>query len=132
MEKCWKLHGYPPNNRPSNTWKRPLNSNAHATIVDQGNTEITDFQPDSSSNKSLMHNLTPNQFQKLLNLINDDNPSAIPETEHTSLSSAHLAGTTCLLSQSNIQWLLDSGASDHMCFNHQFLILMFCWIEINT
>ena len=63
------------------------------------------------------------QYNHLLSLLNNQQPStplsssitaheADPETSH-----AKMAGKQCFISYLNTHWLLDSGASDHICNN---------------
>lgn len=115
MDRCWKIHGYPSNNMP-NTWKRNEAGSSRAHVA-----QLID-DPESPINLPAQHlptHLTPSQYQQLLDLIqkgdnstNHSTSSAVAETRNVAL----LAGKLCLLAHDNAsKWIIDSGASDHMC-----------------
>lgn len=115
IERCWKVHGYPPGFKP-NTWRRNSGGpGGHANLAQDGKLEQNSFKTtleDKLNNTSL----TTSQYQKLLQIMEQDDP----ESDHlahqpSSDSTALVAGTFCLFSQTHVGWIVDSGASDHMC-----------------
>lgn len=101
MDRCFKLHGYPNKNRSSH--KR------FATLAD------SDL---SAKNEVENTGLSLKQFNHLCTLLGKQEPSQ--ENTHMEVldspSAANIAGTFLLSSFfSKDTWIIDSGASDHMC-----------------
>lgn len=65
-------------------------------------------------NSLLILNLTKAQYHRLMILMKQDEEThaSIP---NTTISSALMAGIYCLLSNHYIGWIIDSGASYHIC-----------------
>lgn len=101
------MHGYPPTFK-QNTWKRnptqPKNAHAVQTNTDEKDDDMVTAKMSSTQYKQLMDFL---------------NKQTAPDSHD---SAAYLAGTTCLLVHKSSYWILDSGASDHICHD----INMFC------
>lgn len=103
VDKCWKIHGYPSSFK--NSWKKNdvgtsmVNNISHDNIVQENNTEPR---------------LTQEQYNQLMSLLSRQQTAT--EKEPTP-STTSFAGKTCLLSKSFSPWILDSGASDHICFD---------------
>lgn len=57
--------------------------------------------------------ITVEQYNKLMSLLNAQKMTE--NAGETSKSRAMMAGNFCLLSSHNSKWLLDSGATDHIC-----------------
>lgn len=109
MERCWKIHGYPPNYKP-NTWKKE-NTAIKANIIQTQN-EPRHIEP----------KLTQEQYNKLMCFLNTQSDQEANK-DHSMAASAHIEGKFCLNFVRTTKWILDSGASDHICcdltlFNH--------------
>lgn len=104
MEKCWKLHGYPSRFK-NNTWKKEEDMTTKANNA----TAETSVQ----GSKSAEARLTQEQYTLLMNLLNKQSSiSDVQEVSHTS-NSAQLTGNNL---SNKSDWVIDSGATDHMCF----------------
>lgn len=105
IQRCYKLHGYPQNMK--NDRKFAAANSAQCDKEDQ-------------SNDSTLMSFTPTQYQQLLQLLGKEKNEDI-NLDHTSNSrSDHVAGTFCLLSAVGSNWIVDSGATDHMCHDLSF------------
>ena len=99
-DKCWKLVGYPPNFK-RNTWKR-----------DKSNAKATTSQQNTSEEETVTAVFTLTQYQQILEMLNKHgNNKAI----NTYANSSHLTCMFCLTTLKDYEWIIDSGASDHMC-----------------
>ncbi|CAO2832491.1 unnamed protein product [Amaranthus hypochondriacus] len=105
IDKFWKIHGYPSNFKP-NSWKRndAVMSRANNTSLET-NVQETVAEP----------KLTQEQYNQLLSLISKR--QAQLDNKDSTSTSTHFAGNSCLKSQCFNSWILDSGASDHICFD---------------
>ncbi|XP_021854211.2 uncharacterized protein [Spinacia oleracea] len=131
-ERCFKLHGFP----PGFTGFKSDRKTAAVAYTDEGYTdeEMGEYQqqqsfypPERDHSQSQMQPqpgfLTAEQCSQLLSLLNKQQNDKMcpPETQNEEGEpSAHalMAGNNfCLLTCSQSNWLLDSGASDHMCGN---------------
>ncbi|WOH06718.1 hypothetical protein DCAR_0626146 [Daucus carota subsp. sativus] len=97
-QRCYKLHGYPANFRTD----RDKRMAANATH----NTDISDTESSCSSQQS--EGFTATQYQQLLQLLGKENSSV------DGSKAANVAGNICLASVTH-SWIVDSGATDHMC-----------------
>lgn len=96
MERCWKIHGYPPNYRP-NTWKNDgATAKANAIQTQNGSRHI---EP----------KLTQEQYNKLMCFLNTQ-PDQENNKEHSIAALAHLEGLFCLNFARPTKWILESGA----------------------
>lgn len=102
MDKCWKIHGYPSNVK-SNTWRKDegTGSKANAAITEE-NTHVQEKNVDTK--------LTPEQYNQLMALLSKNSSG------NTTPNSAHFAGKHCLYANKKSTWIIDSGASDHICY----------------
>ena len=94
IQRCYKLHGYPPH----------FKDKKFAANVQSENTE-----EDNSVSANL--GLTSTQYAQLLQLLGKEQSD-----NSTDSKAAHVAGKLCLLSASH-SWIMDSGATDHMCYD---------------
>ncbi|KAL2900141.1 Retrovirus-related Pol polyprotein from transposon RE1 [Bienertia sinuspersici] len=101
--RCYKLNGYP--NKVRKGKNVAALSQSHESI--ESNAESSTPSPA----------FTPDQYQKLLSLINQSQPNDITSSDKT----AFVAGKLCLLSTLNSAWILDSGATDHICHDLSYL-----------
>ena len=100
VERCFKIHGYTPN------FKFKDKKVTVAATLNQS-VSNTDHSTDSSPPISMA------QYQQLMALLNKPNSTTAAETQ----DHAMLAGKLCLLANNPSQngWLIDSGATDHIC-----------------
>nr|XP_017225299.1 PREDICTED: uncharacterized protein LOC108201523 [Daucus carota subsp. sativus] len=101
IQRCYKLHGYPANFKTDGT-KRMAANLSQTDTLDQ---ESSILAADNSA-------FTPAQMQQLMQLLGKETDSSSTESQ---LKSAFVAGKMCLLSSSGTSWIIDSGATDHMC-----------------
>ena len=106
IDRCFKLHGYPNKNKG----KKIVGTVLHANISD--------------NNVGKNSGLTNEQFSNILSFLQKQHSkqdSHIDESSDVECT-ANLAGKSFLVSGRNaIQWIVDSGATDHMCGNiHYF------------
>ena len=107
-EKCWKIVGYPANHK-AKTWRRENNKN---------NTYANTTSTQEESEGYINAKFTKDQYQQILEMLNKDDP----KTSTTHANTTQLTGTLCLTTYSMNVWIIDSGASDHMCHDiHQFV-----------
>lgn len=55
---------------------------------------------------------TPAQYQQLLDLLSKQENN---KASNIYANSSHLTGMFCLVALKNNEWIVNSGASDHMC-----------------
>ena len=115
VERCYKIHGYPNANKPGGKPKPHRGAHSAWTEAEQ--------EEESTAVPSLP-GLNPEQsrqlYQFLSNLTGSGNSRL--EGEEASASVAYMAGITqvlntthCLCALGSDVWILDSGASEHMC-----------------
>uniref|UniRef100_A0A803LZV8 Retrotransposon Copia-like N-terminal domain-containing protein n=1 Tax=Chenopodium quinoa TaxID=63459 RepID=A0A803LZV8_CHEQI len=95
MEKCFKLNGYPLNFAKGKGKRVAAVAHADDEEEDTGDC-VTQISQD--------------QFSSILKALQSQN------AENPAESQAHVA-STCLLTCSNAKWIVDSGATDHICSN---------------
>ncbi|XP_056692153.1 uncharacterized protein [Spinacia oleracea] len=124
-ERCFKLHGFPPGFTGFKSDKRV----AGAAYTDEGYTDedLMEYQQQHYTTAEKEHSqtqpgfLTAEQCTQLLSLLNKQQNDKTSAAEHQNeegdtAGHAFMAGNTyCFLTYSKSSWLLDSGASDHMC-----------------
>ncbi|XP_074328421.1 uncharacterized protein LOC141666331 [Apium graveolens] len=96
MQRCYKLHGYPPNGR---------NDKRQAAVVQISDEEPHKDPPDNVS-------FTAAQYQQILKLIGK---VKFLDDDSDGRKSANMAGKFCFVSSSGTKWIVDSGATDRMC-----------------
>ncbi|XP_039015379.1 uncharacterized protein LOC120145673 [Hibiscus syriacus] len=91
---CYRLIGFPPD------FKFNKKKGSQASMVAHSDREVVSPSPPV---------FTSEQYHQLLGLLNQ------ASTQNSSpYSSMNLAGTFCSLSHDSIEWILDSGATDHI------------------
>lgn len=77
-------------------------------------TDVVSTSLDTSS-----FGLTPDQFANLLSHLGkqDNHPDSLHDDQLPHDSSVNLAGNCLISAASNSFWIVDSGATDHMCNN---------------
>lgn len=108
IDRCFKIHGFPPGFK-QNRYKK-------VAAVSQSTSEgaVTDSADIINSNASV-NSISVEQYNHLVELPNNQKIQS-SNVNAASESHAALAGKTCLLTASfNSIWLLDSGATDHIC-----------------
>lgn len=98
-DRCWKIIGYPPNFK-GNTWKRG-NDKFSANLAQEASTK----------DGMVTAKLTSTQYQHLLEFLNKQTNSG----NNTHANTSQLTSTYCFSSLKMHDWIIDSGASDHMC-----------------
>lgn len=104
MERCWKIHGYPPHFQQNNKdkGKRVAAAVAHDDEMDTGGS--------SHGGGSDHGHITAEQYYQLMELLNKQKDGNAEEPH------ASVAGI-CLLTSLNAKWIVDSGATHHICSN---------------
>ena len=134
IEKCYRLHGFPPSSRN----KGGRRTTALAQTDCQG--FVSDCHESKAQNTAVVPGLTTEQTSQLLALLQnvqlknpghnsgmshldtENNPSAAAFSSFAGKSSVNHARNLCLLSQVSDwhdTWIIDTGASDHMCHNEK-------------
>lgn len=122
IDRCYKLHGYPPGYKFSGSKNASPSSStksyelSKATAVENLNA----IQHSSPSPSELLPNFTPEQCQSLMNLLQTHLTKAQTTSDVASSSTTHVAGTCYSVLNSihsSTRWVLDSGASAHVCFS---------------
>ncbi|XP_018856817.2 uncharacterized protein LOC109019046 [Juglans regia] len=110
VDKCYKLHGYPPGHKLHNRIKLTDSFANQISISDQE--QITN---------GTKHVLTQEQYHSLLALLQSQTPTPSAHQVSTHPSSSVISGIPLCLStfnpsslSSQIPWIIDTGATDHM------------------
>ncbi|XP_056691697.1 uncharacterized protein [Spinacia oleracea] len=110
IDKCWKLHGYPKD------FKGKGKRIAAAAQLD----EYSPKENKTDEGSGVVHaTFTEDQYTQLIKCLHTQLVAS--QAENSSSQSLGLEttyqpqGTFCLMSKLNRNWILDSGASDHMC-----------------
>lgn len=106
IQRCYKIHGYPPHFKTD----RKVAANVFVDDTTIGSNEISQEQR-SEINK--IEGFTEAQYNQLLQLLNRNKN----EETQSNIKAAHVTGKICLASSSNGNWIIDSGATDHICYD---------------
>lgn len=111
MEKCYKLHGYPP--RYKSRLKSPI------VIVNQVSNKTSSNKVDSTKP---FKSISSEQYHQLMTMLSNHLVSTKNNDQPDNSSTSHMAGTCYSLPpKPNINslkyWIVDSGASQHVCSN---------------
>lgn len=109
IDRCFKIHGFPANFRPKDNRFAALIQNTHTDDATQEDLPATDNQSNAFSQE---------QYSQLLDLLgkqhvveNETGDITAPnQSSHTAL----LTGKACLISCIEYNWIIDSGATDHI------------------
>uniref|UniRef100_A0A803N802 Retrovirus-related Pol polyprotein from transposon TNT 1-94-like beta-barrel domain-containing protein n=1 Tax=Chenopodium quinoa TaxID=63459 RepID=A0A803N802_CHEQI len=93
IDRCYKLHGYPPNFAKNKGKKVAV---------------VVHMDDDANEQEEHVTHISSDQFNNILKALQSQ------ELDVPTESQAHVAGT-CLLTCSNEKWIVDSGATDHIC-----------------
>ena len=102
-DRCWKIVGYPSNFK-GNTWRRNNEHMANNAVKDQST---------GTGEELVTAKFTNTQYQKILDMLNKETSHANTTVTNQSENSV----ISCLSFLGNDDWIIDSGDSDHMCFN---------------
>lgn len=105
IERCFRIHGFPAGFKGYKDKKVAAASTSYQS-------------PTQSSQEIKPESITLDQYNHLLSLLHNQ-PATSNESASPSDAPGHalLTGTHCLLTTSTSEWLLDSGAFDHICTN---------------
>lgn len=122
--KCYKLHGYPPSYRHklrSNT--ASVNQTSVALTTPNTPDNIQPSQGPATSSSNVLQGISNQQYQQLMTLLSPHFSSQIKDTPPESTTSSTYTSGICLSISMNDTfssvhyWILDSGASRHICSN---------------
>lgn len=126
VDKCYKLHGYPPSYKFGNS-----NTTQNTKVVAEN-----DKQPENSGKPNQLAffaSLNADQYSQLMSMLQSHLGSSIsPNTQKTEVN--HIA-VTCLSINSASdtkflkKWVIDSGASSHICCKQSLFVNI--WPAIN-
>ncbi|CAL2239954.1 unnamed protein product [Prunus armeniaca] len=111
VDKCYKLHGYPPGHRlhKSGKGKGKVSSGSANNVASNG--------PSLQEIHTAMPSLSEDQCKKIHAMMSDNtNPSHVAPQANTALTSS---GISELLP--NLHWIIDSGATHHITSNLKLL-----------
>ncbi|KAL2920668.1 Retrovirus-related Pol polyprotein from transposon TNT 1-94 [Bienertia sinuspersici] len=122
IDRCYKLHGYPQN------W--PSGKDKKMAHLVQGSIEDGAIVADTTTNTTTVApTITLEQYNHLLTLLNksatDPSPEVAAQSQNAATAQGVLSGNQalfsghkfCLISMLKSIWVLDSGATDHICHN---------------
>ncbi|XP_074326857.1 uncharacterized protein LOC141664804 [Apium graveolens] len=119
IDKYFKLHGFPPDFK----FTKPKRMAAHVESSEQFNASNKNGSVTHQSASNLNNGLTPEICSQLMQLLKSSQPLSENTSTPNTFSSANFVGTlttlssvVCFSNSTNASWILDSGASDHMCF----------------
>ena len=110
VDKCYKLHGFPPGYKPKITGQ--VNNTGVSTSRPTNNEKPTEISVSS---------LTADQCNQLIGMLTAQLSASTPSTSVEGINSASFTAGTCAVSNNNSVissksiWVLDSGVSRHIC-----------------
>lgn len=118
MDRCFKLKGYPPDFKTNNQKK-------FANLV-QGDGSFATDQGDNNKNDDdlVSATFTRGQYNKLLDFLDsskEENHVNAAVSKEDNKSAVYFAGKLCLFSAFKHGWIIDSGATDHICYDLSLL-----------
>ncbi|KAK2359287.1 hypothetical protein QL285_084673 [Trifolium repens] len=114
VDNCFKKHGYPPH------WQQNGGSVNHVNNDDEVQSEANEDLSNDQDSGSLM--FTPEQHKALLALLQSSSSMSSHSINHFTSKSPLGTGIICTLpSSTNLEsFILDTGATDHVCHCLQF------------
>ncbi|CAL8999400.1 unnamed protein product [Prunus brigantina] len=110
VETCWKLNGYPPGHRLHKSKKANGNGNRDKHGATSFSANHVTSSPTLQELQAAVPNLSETQYQQMLSMMNEKMNDQPP-------SQANAAALSSGLSRSSLplhQWIIDSGATDHI------------------
>lgn len=111
MDKCWKIHRYPPKFK-NNSWKKDGEQYSKGHIAFN---EGTDVQERGSFDTKL----TQQQYLQLMTLLSKQQTSASEPQEITHVSNSTQLTGKALSDFNKSKWIIDLGATDHVCSQYE-------------
>ncbi|XP_060974307.1 retrovirus-related Pol polyprotein from transposon RE2 [Cannabis sativa] len=106
IEKCYKIHGYPPGyNKGGKSKEAAANQFQTSNETSSGPCE----------NNTLLPQLTPSQYQQLLNLLGAQTTNLSATDPSTSNGNSSIILTNYAMLSKDKSWIIDSGATRHIC-----------------
>ena len=136
-KRCFHIIGFPPKKQGSKD-KRTTRfaSSSEDKVVAQVRT-LADSGQQSDNSQHQANGFTPVQYQQLMNLLSQaQTPSAAisqkpPQSGSPAFSCSYMTSVCLLNFHSTTEWILDSGATDHITYNNDHLEnLTPCFINI--
>lgn len=109
MQRCYKLHGYPPNHFKND------DKNKKIAAVLQSNDSVPEYTFDDQGRMVI----AADQTQHIMHMLIQHKPVSDSTVGQSSSSAnvgkfANVAGKFCLLSSNLNSWIIDNGATDHI------------------
>ncbi|KAK2437637.1 putative mitochondrial protein [Trifolium repens] len=120
VDSCWKKHGYPPhmqNSQVNGAANNCVNSNG-----DEEDTHSVNFDEDNHDTETGKFSFTAAQHKALLALLQGSNTLQSHSINHVTTNTGILC-TIPFSSKSN-HFILNTGATDHICFDLNFFQCM--------
>ena len=118
VERCYKLHGYPPGYRQKS---KPNSANSSHTMVNKISNDDNAHDASKAMSNTLLQNRNTEQCQQLMSLLSNHLSSAAHISDSTATPSTSYTSGICSSISSNQSfssshlWLVDFGASCHIC-----------------
>jgi len=123
VQKCYKIHGYPPEHKFSKGRKIAAAVQSLDTTVGHGsNPNYEGFNTQANAVPAIQ-TLTPEQYNQLLHILSKHSTEQEMAPNESNTTASFLAGKSfCFFTTiSSDTWILDSGASD--CITHDLTLL---------
>lgn len=136
-DRCFHLIGFPPKTKPNINSAKANENKFVAQVAASSTVPNTNDKAESSagSENSTGNCLSDVQYQQLLNLLNQSQLSQVnsesPQSGTVSHSCSYLTSVCLVNCHASRDWILDSGATDHITCCHDILTdLSSCDIDI--
>ncbi|KAK2354629.1 putative mitochondrial protein [Trifolium repens] len=117
VENCWKKNGYPPHLQANGTANNCVNTNG-----DDEDTQTVNYEEDNHDSETGKFSFTAAQHKALLALLQGSSTLPSHSINHVTTNSGILC--TIPLSTNSNHFILDTGATDHICFDLKFFQCM--------